>query len=202
MKKKKVTRKVCTEKTAQASRLNGKNGGKKSPESRVDPDQLYALAKMGATNKEIQKIFKISDRALLKFASAPGYREALAEGKKAANDRVKSSLYLRAVGFQYDEITREPVIDAVAGQKILRNKTLQVTKKVTKTALPDIGAINTWLCNKDGDWQSPNSINVHQHTNVRVNKKEEGERELDHDEVERLENNIRLLKQSRGYTTL
>lgn len=66
--------------------------------------------------------------------------DAIKVSKELADTRVVDALYKRAIGYTYDEITRE----LVEGK-------LVVTKVVTKTTPPDVKAALEWLYNRNSD---------------------------------------------------
>ena len=75
--------------------------------------------------------------------------EALNTSKEVANRVVENSLFKRATGFEYTEITEERVLNPNTGQF-----EMVVTKKVNKVALPDVSAQIFWLKNrKPAEWQ-------------------------------------------------
>ena len=57
---------------------------------------------------------------------------------------------MRALGYRYTETTKEPVghIDRVTGEV---TTSLEVTKKVRKHVIPDVGAIKHWQVNRDSE---------------------------------------------------
>lgn len=61
--------------------------------------------------------------------------------KRSCNRQVENALLKRALGFDYDEITKERTQDDVEEE-------LTVTKVVTKTVLPDTTAQIFWLKNR------------------------------------------------------
>lgn len=63
---------------------------------------------------------------------------------------VENALYKRAVGYTYNEVTRESVKDQATGEE-----SLQVTKVVTKQVMPDTTAQIFWLKNRRPDrWRN------------------------------------------------
>lgn len=89
----------------------------------------------------------------------PELEEVLVSGKEITNSRVVNALYKRAVGFTYDEVTRE----LVEGE-------MRVTKVVTKFVPPETKAILAWLYNRQSaDWralQPPIDVNTPAITNA------------------------------------
>ena len=63
---------------------------------------------------------------------------------------MENALYKRAVGYTYNEVTRESVKDQATGED-----SLQVTKVVTKQVAPDTTAQIFWLKNRRPDrWRN------------------------------------------------
>jgi len=90
-------------------------------------------------------------------------REALKNGKEISDYHVEDSLYKRAIGFTYEETTREPVLveKQVNGEKIktMLSPKLVVTKVVTKHVIPDTAACVFWLCNrKKKEWRNVSQV--------------------------------------------
>ena len=74
----------------------------------------------------------------------PALEDALVLSKEIATVQVVNSLYQRAVGMEYDEVTRE----LVEGE-------MRVTKIVTKYIPPDVKAILAFLYNRDSqNWRA------------------------------------------------
>jgi hypothetical protein len=102
-------------------------------------EQAKRLASvLGATDVEIAQFFGVSDRAIYRWKLAhPEFAKALKVGKAPANERVKRSLYLRAIGYSHEA---EEVF--CSNGKVTRVKTV-------KHYPPDTGAIVFYLCNRD-----------------------------------------------------
>lgn len=102
-------------------------------------EQAKRLASvLGATDVEIAQFFGVSDRAIYRWKLAhPEFAKALKVGKAPANERVKRSLYLRAIGYSHES---EEVF--CSNGKVTRVKTV-------KHYPPDTGAIVFYLCNRD-----------------------------------------------------
>lgn len=97
-------------------------------------------ATLGATDAEIALFFGVSERAINRWKLAqPEFAKALKVGKKPANERVKRSLYLRAVGYSHPA---EEVF--CSNGKVTRVQTV-------KHYPPDTGAIVFFLCNREPD---------------------------------------------------
>ena len=70
-------------------------------------------------------------------------REALKKGKEVVDREVENAMLKRALGYEYDEVTQEPVTDKDTGITEMR-----VTKRVTKQIVPDVTAQIFWLKNR------------------------------------------------------
>lgn len=76
--------------------------------------------------------------------------------KDSVDDNVERSLYQRAIGYAYDEVTKERVINSETKQV-----ELVVTKIVTKTVIPDTTAQIFWLKNRRPDvWREKSDLNI------------------------------------------
>lgn len=99
----------------------------------------------GCTIEEIQNKMGVDPRTFRSWRKkCPKLEDALVLSKEIANVQVINSLYQRAVGMEYDEVTRE----LVEGE-------LRVTKIVTKYIPPDVKAILAFLYNRDSqNWRA------------------------------------------------
>ena len=76
----------------------------------------------------------------------PEIAEALKRGKEVVDILVENALLKRALGYRYDEITREIAMSADG-----EANGLAVTKVVTKEVQPDVTAQIFWLKNRKPD---------------------------------------------------
>jgi hypothetical protein len=68
-------------------------------------EQAAKLTKLGATDMEMADFFEVSVRTLYAWKNAhPKFLQALKVGKEEADNRVKRSLFQRAVGFEHDSV--------------------------------------------------------------------------------------------------
>ena len=122
--------------------------------SHVEPKLLLisAWARDGLTDADICANLDVSVSSFCEYKNQyPELSESLKVGKDEADIRVENSLYKRAVGFEYDEVTQEPLYNAVTGEPILDeqgNPKIAVTKIVKKMVNPDTTAQIFWLKNR------------------------------------------------------
>lgn len=108
----------------------------------------------GCTIKEIYEKIGVDVRTFRTWRKkCPELESVLEVGKDIANTRVVNALYKRAVGFTYNEVTKE----LVEGE-------MRVTKVVTKFVPPETKAALAWLYNRASkDWralQAPIDVNT------------------------------------------
>ncbi len=118
----------------------------------------------GLTDENLAKCLNVSVRTLQYWMeSHEEFLQAIKKGKDAWNTNgVEKSLLKRAMGFEYEEVTREPLYNAVTGDPILDedgNHRIVVTKIVRKHMAPETAAICFWLKNRDpGRWRDKQEI--------------------------------------------
>lgn len=116
----------------------------------LEPDGLLLLegwARDGLTDEQIASNCGISTATLYNWKNDHvEILEALKKGKEVVDIQVENALLRRALGYQYDEVTREKVKDKVTGFSCL-----SITKKVTKEVQPDTLAQIFWLKNRRPD---------------------------------------------------
>jgi hypothetical protein len=106
----------------------------------------------GYTLKQIAAHFKIGQTTLVDWmANHKDFKKALRDGRDDFDTNVvENKLLARALGYEYTEKTEEMV-----------NGVLKVTKRVTKTMAPDVGAICFWLKNRRPDrWKEYKAIEL------------------------------------------
>lgn len=112
----------------------------------------YKLAFHGANESEIASAFKISRTTLSKWKrDFPDLVDSICSGKKDGLFGVKKSIFKRALGYRYTEVTKE------SGTIILPDSEIPmpmiIKKTVTKHMAPDVGACTTILKNsKIKEW--------------------------------------------------
>lgn len=101
-------------------------------------ETIKGWARDGATDEEIYKRLGISKETFYTYKREYiAFFDALKDGKEIADYKVENSLYKRAMGYSYDEITQE-----------LSDGVITVKKIVTKEIVPDVTAQIFWLKNR------------------------------------------------------
>lgn len=120
-------------------------------------EQVEKLCKLGATDKEIADFFDVSEQTINTWKSEyPEFLESVKAGKIKADAEVAQSLFKRATGYQYKEITFEKVgakeETLEVGEEGIENIEQDQYKKkvVIKEMAPDVAAQNIWLKNRRG----------------------------------------------------
>lgn len=99
---------------------------------------LQGWARDGLTDEQISHNCGISRSTLGEWKKKyVPISDTLKEGKEIVDRCVENALYKRAIGYEYDEVTKELV-----------NGSIQVTKIVRKQVLPDVAAGFIWLKNR------------------------------------------------------
>lgn len=123
--------------------------------SEYDPaflPKVEALAKEGATDREIAEFLGVSERTVYRWQHEhPLFRQTLKLGKEAADERVIKSLYRRAVGYSFDAV--KIVADAKTGASTVVPYEEHVP--------PDTTAAIFWLKNRRADeWRDKSSTEL------------------------------------------
>jgi len=121
---------------------------------------LIGLYKIGATDQQVADCLGMLRQTLIKILNYTGLSCTIKAMKSTADLQVEQSLFKRAVGYEYEEITHEPVLvkgvtGKEAGKKILYHSKMTITKIVKKEVAPDPTACFFWLCNRQKiRWQN------------------------------------------------
>lgn len=114
---------------------------------------IEGWARDGLTNEQIAKNIGINPDTLYTWIKKyPEISEALKNGKEVIDRKVENALLKRAIGFEYDEVTREyiPELDKMT-----------ITKVVTKQVVPDTTAQIFWLKNRQSDkWTNKDASDI------------------------------------------
>ena len=121
--------------------------------------RLEAYARDGLIDEQISHNMGITAKTLYEWKNK--YSEicdALKKGKEVVDIEVENKLRQRAMGYSYDEITKEKVYIKDENGKNCRSE-IQVTKIVTKEVAPDVTAQIFWLKNrKPREWRDKTDI--------------------------------------------
>lgn len=140
--------------------------------SKYDPkmnEQVYKLCLLGAIDREIANFFDVNEATINRWKeSEPEFCKSLKKGKIEADVKAAESLYKRALGYEYDEITYEKNQTGGLGIKINQTGIDEIkavdcykTKVVTKQIVPDVTAQIFWLKNRQPDkWRD---VKEHKH---------------------------------------
>jgi len=129
--------------------------------------QVYKYALLGLTDKEMANLLDITVSTFNKWKTDfPTFSESINDGKDKADAEVASKLHQRAIGVEWEE---EQAIKVKRG---INNEEIEKIK-VKKRLPPDVGAINSWLSNRQrkrwknrqdvehsGDEENPVAIDV------------------------------------------
>jgi hypothetical protein len=115
-------------------------------------ENLYAS---GLITKTVAKALGVSDRTFRRYRHAEEVMAAIVRGRKKATEKVIQSELKKALGYDYAEVTMEPVLIARQRdgekEKALLSEELKVTKTIIKHVPADQNAIEFWLTNNDED---------------------------------------------------
>lgn len=134
----------------------------------LDEDSLLKVqgwARDGLSNEQIAHNMGITFQTLYKWQDKYSeLREALKKGKEVVDREVENALLKRATGYEYDEVTQEPVTDKDTGITEMR-----VTKRVTKQIAPDVTAQIFWLKNrKPNEFRDKRDVDLSGHVELPV----------------------------------
>lgn len=116
---------------------------------------VEAWARNGLTDEQIAKNLGISKDTFYKYKKEyTDFSDSLKRGKEVIDVEVENALLKRALGYKYNEVTKELIVDKETGEEELK-----VTKVVTKEVVPDTTAQIYWLKNrKPEDWRDKKEI--------------------------------------------
>lgn len=122
---------------------------------------IEAWCRDGNTEKTICEKLGISEQTLNEYKKVHSELvESLKRGKEVIDVQVENALLKRALGYEYDEITQEPLYNN-EGFKIIKDgkPVINVTKIVRKQVVPDTTAQIFWLKNrKIKEWRDKQDI--------------------------------------------
>jgi hypothetical protein len=150
-------------------------GGRPSKyHSNVEPKLLLieAWCRDGLTVEDIAANLEVSAASMYEYQKKyPELLEALKRNREFADAIVENSLYKRALGYEFDEITHEPLYNML-GDPILNpdgTPKVAVTKIVRKQVVPDTTAQIFWLKNrKPQQWRDKQELGIEGELNIKV----------------------------------
>lgn len=113
--------------------------------------KIEGWARDGLTEEQIAKNMGIGYSTLQTWKNKfQDIQDSLKKGKEVIDREVENALLKRALGYRYDEITRElkEVVNPETGEK---EEIMVETKRVTKEVQPDVTAQIFWLKNRKPD---------------------------------------------------
>lgn len=128
----------------------------------IAPDGLLRVegwARDGLTDEMIAQKIGIATGTLYEWIKRyPEFAEALRRGKAPIDIEVENKLLKRALGYEYDEITKER-IPQYDKDGTLTGYSMEETKRVTKQVEPSVTAQIFWLKNRKPDiWRDKREV--------------------------------------------
>ncbi|WP_417464323.1 terminase [Kordiimonas sp.] len=109
--------------------------------------QVEKISSLAATDADIADFFEIDLDTLEQWkANHRDFRDALRVGQEKAGERVKRSLYHKAIGYTYEDL------------HITVYRGVPVQTPVQRHVPPDTAACIFWLCNRQPDQWSRNHV--------------------------------------------
>lgn len=117
--------------------------------------EIEGWARDGLTDEQIARNIGVALSTFMTYKNKyPELSEALKRNKAVADREVENALFKRAVGYTYEEVTKELKHDTSTGEC-----KLVVTKVVTKEVQPDVTAQIFWLKNrKPKEWRDKQEV--------------------------------------------
>jgi transcriptional regulator with XRE-family HTH domain len=120
---------------------------------------VEAWCRDGLTEKDIADKLGISKSTMENYKKEHlDFLNALKRGKEVVDVQVENSLFKRAMGYKYDEVTKENVAIRDEEGKVTGYEMVE-TKRVTKEVQPDVTAQIFWLKNrKPKEWRDKHDV--------------------------------------------
>lgn len=134
--------------------------------------KIEGWARDGLVNEEISEKIGIHPSTLYDWQKKyPEIAEALKKGKEVVDRQVENALLKRALGYEYEEVTKESRVKKdMKGDPI--SEMVEI-KKVTKEVAPDTTAQIFWLKNRKPDvWRDRKDIDIHGDIDISERAKE------------------------------
>lgn len=131
-------------------------GGRPSKFDTLDMEQTKKLYLAGWTDKQVAEFYEVSEQTVTAWKKKdPKFLASIKDWKIEADEKVERSLYERACGFEYDEVTMEKVKPGGLGIEIKEGEVEQIKhmechkiKVVTKKVVQDATSMIFWLKNR------------------------------------------------------
>ena len=135
--------------------------------------KLEGWARDGLVDEQIAKNMDIAPSTLYEWKKKySDISEALKKGKEVVDRQVENALLKRALGYKYDEVTKEMLADG-SGQ-------MAITKIVKKEVQPDTTAQIFWLKNrKPSEWRDKRETEISGSMDVSQQYESMSDEELD-----------------------
>lgn len=124
--------------------------------------QLESWARDGLTNEQIASNMGITRKTLAEWKTKySDICDALKRGKAVVDIQVENALLKRALGYSYDEVTRERVLDYDPSTGQVVGSHMEITKTVKKEVQGDTTAQIFWLKNRRPEqWRDKRDVSV------------------------------------------
>jgi len=131
-----------------------KNTGRPSKLTKEAESVALAMAKMGATDKQIASEIGVTEQTVNNWKiSKPAFFESLKNAKRFADDKVEQSLYKLATGYKYT--AEKPMVVAIGNNAGSSIEIASYTEKVQ----PNTTACIFWLKNRKPDeWRDKQEV--------------------------------------------
>lgn len=116
-------------------------------------EQVFKLALLRATDKEIADFFEVNEDTINEWKKVyPNFSESIKSGKQKADIEIANSLYQRAKGCK---VKREVAFKVKTGQYKEEVKTVEIEEEMP----PDTIAIKYWLNNRNPErWRDKTEV--------------------------------------------
>lgn len=124
--------------------------------------QLESWARDGLTDEQIASNMGIGYSTLQTWKSKyQDIQDTLKRGKEVVDIQVENALLKRALGYSYDEVTRERVFDYDQSTGQVVGSHMEITKTVKKEVQGDTTAQIFWLKNRRPEqWRDKRDVSV------------------------------------------
>ena len=124
--------------------------------------QLESWARDGLTDEQIASNMGITRKTLAVWKTKySDICDTLKRGKAVVDIQVENALLKRALGYSYDEVTRERVLDYDPSTGQVVDSHMEITKTVKKEVQGDTTAQIFWLKNRRPEqWRDKRDVSV------------------------------------------